>query len=55
MKHFWLFLVLIVVLIVNTTPQVASRPNMEEMANYAQALKYLEQLEKYYSQIARPR
>ena len=42
-------------LIAVLTPQVAARPNMDEMANMAEALRYLEQLDKYYSKVARPR
>ncbi|RWS04125.1 hypothetical protein B4U79_10376, partial [Dinothrombium tinctorium] len=41
-------------LIVYTKP-TSGRPNVDEMVDMAEALRYLEKLDKYYSQIARPR
>lgn len=45
-------MVSVIVLIV---PEASGRPNMDEVANMAEAIRYLEQLDKYYSQVARPR
>lgn len=41
--------------IVSLAPEVSARPNIDEVANMAEAIRYLEQLDKYYSQVARPR
>ncbi|CAG2165273.1 unnamed protein product [Oppiella nova] len=42
-------------LMASIVPEVSSKPNMDEVANMAEAIRYLEQLDKYYSQVARPR
>lgn len=36
-------------------PSVSARPSSSEVENMAEALRYLEQIDKYYSQMARPR
>lgn len=36
-------------------PCVSARPSSSEVENMAEALRYLEQIDKYYSQMARPR
>ncbi|XP_054707280.1 neuropeptide F-like [Uloborus diversus] len=45
---------LVVALLVITLPE-GTKANMDEAANMVEALRVLEQLDKYYSQIARPR
>ncbi|XP_053206548.1 neuropeptide F-like [Panonychus citri] len=52
--YFYAF-ILAVTVILNLSQQASARPNMDEMANMAEALRYLEKLDKYYSQMARPR
>ncbi|XP_015786552.1 neuropeptide F [Tetranychus urticae] len=47
--------ILVVTIVLNLSQQASARPNIDEMANMAEALRYLEKLDKYYSQIARPR
>lgn len=47
--------VLAMSLIVIMSPTVSCRPNSNEVENMAEALRYLEQIDKYYSQMARPR
>ncbi|RWS25859.1 hypothetical protein B4U80_02420 [Leptotrombidium deliense] len=42
------FLILIV-------PQTTARPSVDDMTDMAEALRYLEKLDRYYSQLARPR
>ncbi|XP_054161898.1 neuropeptide F-like [Oppia nitens] len=54
--HIYLFLFIAVLTLMATiVPQVSGKPNMDEVANMAEAIRYLEQLDKYYSQVARPR
>lgn len=49
-------LTLLMVLIAITLPEGArASPDVEEMANVAEALKNLDLLDKYYAQWARPR
>ena len=52
---FFFVFIAILSLMVMTVPEVSGKPNMEEVANMADAIRYLEQLDKYYSQVARPR
>ncbi|GFR26775.1 hypothetical protein TNCT_536061 [Trichonephila clavata] len=47
---------MVAILIVVTLPEEGrANPSMEDGINVAEAIRYLEQLDKYYSQIARPR
>lgn len=36
-------------------PVAEARPGQSEVENMAEALRYLEEIDKYYSQMARPR
>ncbi|KFM78960.1 hypothetical protein X975_26080, partial [Stegodyphus mimosarum] len=53
----FLFAVSMVValLVVSLPAGTRASPNIDEAANMAEALRYLEQIDKYYSQMARPR
>lgn len=46
---------LVVLIVVIISHEASSRPNPEEITNMANALRYLEELDKIYSQMARPR
>ncbi|XP_074593599.1 neuropeptide F-like [Brevipalpus obovatus] len=46
---------LVFAILLSNTQQVSSRPNEEYSRDMAKALQYLEQLDRYYSQMARPR
>ena len=48
-------LLLVVLIVVILSHEASSRPNAEEITNMANALRYLEELDKIYSQMARPR
>ena len=50
-----LLFIAVLSLMVMIVPEVSSKPNMDEVANMAEAIRYLEKLDKYYSQVARPR
>ncbi|XP_055946227.1 neuropeptide F-like [Argiope bruennichi] len=46
----------VAILIVVTLPESGkANPSLEDGINVAEAIRYLEKLDKYYSQIARPR
>ncbi|XP_042870457.1 neuropeptide F-like isoform X2 [Penaeus japonicus] len=50
--------VVVVVVLVAATDLVAvaeAKPDPSQLANMAEALKYLQELDKYYSQVSRPR
>jgi hypothetical protein len=52
--YFFVFIA-VITLMVLIVPEVSGKPNSDEVANMAEAIRYLEQLDKYYSHIARPR
>ncbi|KAI1280810.1 hypothetical protein HDE_13325 [Halotydeus destructor] len=45
----------VAIFLVTMTTVVKGRPSSSEVENVAEALRYLEQIDKYYSQMARPR
>ncbi|XP_022238529.1 neuropeptide F-like [Limulus polyphemus] len=47
--------VFFLLLLVSDPSLILARPSYEDVSNIANTLRYLESLEKYYSQIARPR
>lgn len=50
-----LLFIAVLSLMVMIVPEVSGKPQMEDVANMAEAIRYLEKLDKYYSQVARPR
>ncbi|XP_035211026.1 neuropeptide F-like isoform X3 [Stegodyphus dumicola] len=49
------FSMVVALLVVSLPAGTRASPNIDEAANMAEALRYLEQIDKYYSQMARPR
>lgn len=56
-SQMWAAVVVVVVLVVATDlgAVAEAKPDPSQLANMAEALKYLQELDKYYSQVSRPR
>nr|ANO53985.1 NPF [Limulus polyphemus] len=55
-RHIFIpFSILLVFLLIFGPTTIFARPSHDEVSNMADAIRYLESLEKYYSQVARPR
>jgi hypothetical protein len=52
---YFLVFIAVIILMGLIVPEVSGKPNVDEVANMAKAIRYLEELDKYYSQVARPR
>ncbi|XP_076329178.1 uncharacterized protein LOC143235168 [Tachypleus tridentatus] len=55
-QHIFISISILLTILLTLGPNtIFARPSHDEVSNMADALRYLESLEKYYSQVARPR
>lgn len=50
-----MFVTLVIVAGQSDASAIMSRPQRNDVSSYADAIKYLQELDNYYSQISRPR